>query len=694
MVLKRQYYGFNGFRVPSFPKGPRSSRGRGLLQKNVNENQICAIELLASLAGKLLQESESSSASSNASEAIEQPAVGNAVIKNEQSEDAPLKPDCFDLGSSEESVCIPALPSPNSDIKFLLKVSQNNANDSILGHSSVISNSDISDKISKEVKPISCTNKIKCEALPVKVDGGSPNPIESCGGNVDSGFGGQQQADALETGDLATGKTSNSKDPVKLCVQFPALNTVDKNTKSSLFGDPIQDISVKRRADFKLGLSDNDENFSSCCKPVNKSKALRPPSRIGDRRIRKLLTSKYWKLAPKLRDYENPRADGEVKPLYRKRKYGHKCERYHQDNFYKRRKFSDDGLIIASDGGLSSESVCNSPEKGKIRDKNGASAMFHRDGLSSSVIGHQSSIHSKESHVKFSIKSFRIPELYIDVPETATVGSLKRTVLEAVTAILGGGLRVGVLFHGKKVRDDNRTLLQTGITSEENLNTLGFSLEPSPIQASTIMCNEDLPASLPCETPLPISRSLASPALDLGISDELADPPPLTDSGNNIESNHKSFSSQTDLLTDRTLPDSRALVPVPHMSAEALAVVPLNQKPRRTEVVQRRTRRPFSVSEVEALVRAVEELGTGRWRDVKLRSFENADHRTYVDLKDKWKTLVHTAKIAPQQRRGEPVPQELLDRVLAAHAYWSQYQAKQHSKNQGAILKIADGPTV
>ncbi|MCI74784.1 telomere repeat-binding protein 4-like, partial [Trifolium medium] len=39
------------------------------------------------------------------------------------------------------------------------------------------------------------------------------------------------------------------------------------------------------------------------------------------------------------------------------------------------------------------------------------------------------------------------------------------------------------------------------------------------------------------------------------------------------------------------------------------------------------------VSEVEALVHAVEEVGTGRWRDVKLRCFENADHRTYVDLK-------------------------------------------------------------
>lgn len=58
-------------------------------------------------------------------------------------------------------------------------------------------------------------------------------------------------------------------------------------------------------------------------------------------------------------------------------------------------------------------------------------------------------------------------------------------------------------------------------------------------------------------------------------------------------------------------------------------------------------------------------------------------------LQDKWKTLVHTAKISPQQRRGEPVPQELLNRVLAAHAYWSQHQAKQNGKHQNGTLKIA-----
>jgi hypothetical protein len=56
---------------------------------------------------------------------------------------------------------------------------------------------------------------------------------------------------------------------------------------------------------------------------------------------------------------------------------------------------------------------------------------------------------------------------------------MQKTVLEAVNAILGGGLRVGVLHHGKKVRDDNKTLMQAGISHDEVLDNLGFSLEPN-----------------------------------------------------------------------------------------------------------------------------------------------------------------------------------------------------------------------
>lgn len=53
-------------------------------------------------------------------------------------------------------------------------------------------------------------------------------------------------------------------------------------------------------------------------------------------------------------------------------------------------------------------------------------------------------------------------------------------VMEAVTTILGDGLRVGLMVQGKKVRDDSKTLLQTGISEENNhLDSLGFCLEPS-----------------------------------------------------------------------------------------------------------------------------------------------------------------------------------------------------------------------
>jgi len=48
-------------------------------------------------------------------------------------------------------------------------------------------------------------------------------------------------------------------------------------------------------------------------------------------------------------------------------------------------------------------------------------------------------------------------------------------------------------------------------------------------------------------------------------------------------------------------------------TAQGLALVPLNHKSRGSEIGKRRIRRPFSVAEVEALVHAVEKLGTGRY---------------------------------------------------------------------------------
>lgn len=679
MVFKKRLdHGFNGFRVPAIPRAPRSVRRRGLCKKTVEDSQICAFELLASIAGKLLQESESS-ASSNASEGNDQPSTSKDVVKREQQdEDKPFMAGWTNQGSCGDSSLASELASQNINLKCILKELSHAESDDVLERNSIINNSDCSQKVSGGVKSVICKSKTDFGNYSSKVEGDSPHFGESCDANVRNEIQRQQEVEGLKT---EGANTFSSKQPMESCLKSPAAIDSDSNVKLPLHQDPVPDACFSRhRNDIMLGSRDDDENLSMCFKPSTKIKASKPPPRIADRRIRKLLNSKYWKVAPKLKDCEFSRSDGGLKPLYRKRKTFCNRERYQRDVLFKRRKMFDQSSVVISDGGFSSESVSNSPEKG----------MTEANRVSSSVMGHQAPFHSKDSLVKFSIKSFRVPELYIDVPETATVGSLKRTVMEAVTSILGGGIHVGILLQGKKVRDDNRTLLQTGLSCKDNLDSLGFTLEPSTVQTPP-MCSNDLPPVLTCDSSQLLTSSPGNPVLESGISDHLTDPPPLTNSGNHIESNYDTVSSHND-TTDKTMLDSKALVALPAMSMEALAVAPLNQKTRHSELVQRRTRRPFSVSEVEALVHAVEELGTGRWRDVKLRAFENADHRTYVDLKDKWKTLVHTAKIAPQQRRGEPVPQELLDRVLAAHAYWSQHPAKQHAKHQAGTLKIMEAP--
>lgn len=78
--------------------------------------------------------------------------------------------------------------------------------------------------------------------------------------------------------------------------------------------------------------------------------------------------------------------------------------------------------------------------------------------------------------------------------------------MEAVTAILQDGLHVEVLLQGKKIRDDNRTLLQSGISAKDNLDTLGFTLEPNIEETTPSMCSSDPLPSLSCDTPELLTR--------------------------------------------------------------------------------------------------------------------------------------------------------------------------------------------
>ncbi|KAG0563321.1 hypothetical protein KC19_8G021400 [Ceratodon purpureus] len=401
----------------------------------------------------------------------------------------------------------------------------------------------------------------------------------------------------------------------------------------------------------------------------------------------------------------------------------------------------------------------------KLRSAKAASVASSPTARSAKLVSKK----SLEPHVKLSIKSFTVPELFVDLPESASVASLKRAVMDAAMNLLGGGLRVRVLMQGKKVPDEAATLSQIGISRSAKPESLGFMLEPSPVLTSASATAEDplLVLSRAANQPAPRYPVYGVPGLsgvgDGGVrcpmkgrsnksSGVVVDPdpsyvPPSMSSdqedfvdekrngvafsatpeesvkGCNVTKTNKHMSERmvisphpTRVAAAGALAAIRAQAdasrrarnevdspsPAPSSSHDSIvagsgaiilhpglgtgdnvpgmALVPMRSKiSRALDNGKRRVRRPFSVSEVEALVHAVEKLGTGRWRDVKLRAFEQAKHRTYVDLKDKWKTLVHTARIAPHQRRGEPVPQELLERVTRAHAYWTEHAAKQQA---------------
>ncbi|KAH1115199.1 hypothetical protein J1N35_008577 [Gossypium stocksii] len=687
-LQKRLNYGFNGYQIPATPRATRSARKRVPFKKRVEDNRISAFDLLATVAGKLLLDKESTPVSSNTSSAEDQSKVEKNTVKEERRDgNQSSKLETWDQYSNDREFIVSQLVSQTNDLRSCsFRESPSLKNDTHFGLTSVVTTSDCSER-SGVLKLMNGKIKNETGCLPCKVETG-PFLCGASGGHIKLEFENEgpiheelDRTDKLSIREVAD--TCPLEDPVVVDGKPPLLVSSDScgKTHSYGFNNHLSSFPAKRDG-LKVVSRDDDEKSSGCTYLGPIKKPFRPTPLIGDQRIRRTMTSKYLKVAPRLNDATLSNSDENLKSAYCDRS-AYKRIRSERNYPFKKRKFLHYSSVSNSDGGISSEGISDSPEQSI---NGNASGVYPKicgvTGESPSPADQRKSFHSRDSHVKFRIKSFRVPELFIEIPESATIGSLKRTVMEAVTAILGGGLRIGVLLQGKKVRDDNKTLLQTGISRDNQMDALGFSLEPNPSQTFQSHCPGGSPLTFPCDTPLPLARYPATPGLVTRVTHVPSREPHIPNLGHFVESDHDSAPSPTDMSLDKSATDSKALVAVPAMSVEALDVVPAHRKSKRSEVVQRRIRRPFSVAEVEALVQAVEKLGTGRWRDVKLRAFDNAKHRTYVDLKDKWKTLVHTARISPQQRRGEPVPQELLDRVLTAHAYWSQQQAKQQLKQQ------------
>ncbi|KAM0994099.1 hypothetical protein TB2_009503 [Malus domestica] len=601
MVLQRRLeYGFNGYRMPEVPRASRSARGRGPIRSKLEANQIHAFESLASVAGKLLQESKDP-LPTNDSCGKDPHFKFDVITKSEQQDKGNLlKEEPCELGSCDEETFL-----------YVHGLQERRESYTLNG----VSHSQ--ENFSYEINSVS-------------------KSLDSEGINIGKGLG------AVDSR-IFCGSYSNK-----------VVND------SPLSGESIVDLLKRKRAtepSQDTGIKEDRIEFLGSSEDVMEVEE-RPHELVSSGHDVKTLFS---------RDCKNQ--DGKIRQVNRNWRTCYAHQRSQKIYPFKKRKLFNWSPLNTSDRGCNCEDIFNSPDK-RVNGDNCCAAVG-----SSSTTGQQ--VPPKSNNLKLSIKSFKVPELFIEVPTTATVGSLKRTVMEAVTSILGDGLHVGILVQGKKVRDDNKTLLQTGISQDDKRHNLGFILEPKRAKLTYPPFSED--PSLVSGRSQELTRHSTSLVSQPGTSDVSMNPPVLSLGGCN-DGDFKEVPSLASTSIGKTPPTCQALVAVPPISMKALAVVPFHRKSGHQEYVQRRMRRPFSVPEVEALVQAVEKLGTGRWRDVKLRAFESEKHRTYVDLKDKWKTLVHTARISPQQRRGEPVPQELLDRVLATHAYWSHRHAKQQAK--------------
>ncbi|XP_030537547.1 telomere repeat-binding protein 5 isoform X1 [Rhodamnia argentea] len=661
MVLNRRLeYGFNGYQVPAMPRGTRSARRRNSIKKNVEDSKMHAFDLLATLAGKLLVGNSSSSSSSNSSTKKDQFPVTDSTSIEERRQNqftTQLELQACDQASCGRSMLDPQLVSQKHHDP---KLSPEDTQHPVMGSTD-------SERLGTDELRIDKRN-----------DETSRNAVVEPLTSTDSKLEDDTQNE-IKVEQLHSDKAPNDNGAVMYSFRDPVVWDAKPLMQISLESgaaasfpankDRIAHDSLSPARNVEVVSRDDDEKSSGCTHPVPTKKSFRPVPHIGDRRIRKVLASRHWKVALRSKN-EFPRTGVNFKADYKDKSSYYKRQRSQRNYPFKKRKFFDIDFESYSDKEISSNAAVYPSEN-------------HTDGDVSAkrpsppASGQHLSYQSTDSHVKLRIESFTVPELFIEISETATIGSLKRAVMEAVSGVLGGELRVGVLLQGKKVGDDSKTLLQTGISQDNQLNSLGFALEPDPSHTSA---SPKVSSLFPCDVPQPLIRYPIGPNdSQKRIHDTL---PEHEDMNIPIvaENDCDMATSPVGVLKKGTT-QSKALVPVSSMNVEALAVVPVHRKSKRSEFAQRRIRRPFSVSEVEALVQAVEKLGTGRWRDVKLRAFDSAKHRTYVDLKDKWKTLVHTARISPQQRRGEPVPQELLDRVLTAHAYWSQHQAKQQLKH-------------
>ncbi|KAF5727378.1 hypothetical protein HS088_TW22G01071 [Tripterygium wilfordii] len=382
VMQKRLDYGFNGYQVPFMPRAARSARKRGSFGSRVEDKKMCAFDLLASVAGKLLE--ETTPTSGNTLTDKDQFAAVNNSVKEECPDDRiPFKEvTCYERSCDKSFFVSEILSLGNEDLHML--------NETTLGVASVTS-VDCSERFDAE-KLGECRSKNSLGSIANKVDVGSdyrkPDKckLESETKQVVNGSG-------IDMCSLDNEMARDGK---------PALASSDSSTKVPLCGEQIPHSSLPAsRDDVNLVSKDDVEKSSGCTHPFTSKKFCRPTQRIGDRRIKKILASRHWKVAPKSKDMTHYNADKDMKPFFRYRKEFYKRQRSERIYPFKKRKHFDFSSASNSDGGIFREFLCDSPDRRNNVDGPGSYLKMHGDRAteaSSTVAGQNTSFQSRDSH--------------------------------------------------------------------------------------------------------------------------------------------------------------------------------------------------------------------------------------------------------------------------------------------------------
>jgi hypothetical protein len=264
---------------------------------------MCAFDLLAIVAGKLLLDKESAPSSSDTSADEDQRAVINSAVKNEwQDEEKSLKVEACDQGSADKNISVSDLSHVHrqgcSSKESL--VTENGLN---LGLASALAKPDCAERSNAE-KFGNGQSKSEIGTFASKVEGGSSEYIEFGDCKLEAETKRAVKDEPHKSGMVQSSTVANIcnlEDPVVLDAKPPALVSSDSSAKVPLCGNPNSSYPTNQD-DVNVVSRDDDENSSGCTHPITTKKFFRPAPRIGDRRIRKILASKYWKVAPRLKD--------------------------------------------------------------------------------------------------------------------------------------------------------------------------------------------------------------------------------------------------------------------------------------------------------------------------------------------------------------------------------------------------------